>query len=804
MPRIATCPGSSDDFSNDNLFEKIPIASWIEDWNPVLEFLRSSCRLDEQDFHDIPQDTIIASISKIRVCNVNPAGLSLFGARSSAEFSAEYATLFAPRSLQAIYEQLGAIIKGESAIEVETLRRTFGGDDRFLLLKAKVISNQFIMTMLDITPHKELRDSLYETNAKMTRILESISDGFFSLDHELKITYFNTAAEKLLRVTRDEVIGKNLFDIYPEAKNSVFEDSYLRALVENVSLSFESYFEPHGNWYNVRVYPFDAGISVYFQITNEQKRTEEALRKANEELEIRVAQRTAELVSLNKQLLNEITAREQMSKELSANERKFRAVFEHNFDGLLLTSPDDGRVLAANPAACKMFRCTERELQDLGKKRFADEHDPSLINLLESIKLYGSAQAELTYRRSDGTLFDAEVSGVMFHDCDGEIRSTFVIRDITSRKRAQEKLLESEERFRKIFEQGPIGMAIVGLDFRWTTLNSALCDMLGYTSEELQTMTFPDITHPDDLELDVTLAGRLVRSEIPFYKIEKRYIKKTGEIIWANLTGALIKDSTGTPLYYVAMVEDISERKRSEQLLRRWAQDLERSNRDLERFAYIASHDLQEPLRNVANCLQLLQLKFDKDLGPDADTYINYAVLSARKMKSLVEDLLEYSRITIRGKAIQETDSEKVLINTLQNLKFALDESGAVITHDQLPTLPADPTQLMQVFQNLILNAIKFRKNGIPEIHISAQQMGMEWLFSVRDNGIGIDEEFFEKIFVLFQQLDKSTYDGTGIGLAIVKKIIERHRGRVWVESEVGAGSTFYFTIPVESSNNDS
>jgi signal transduction histidine kinase len=259
-------------------------------------------------------------------------------------------------------------------------------------------------------------------------------------------------------------------------------------------------------------------------------------------------------------------------------------------------------------------------------------------------------------------------------------------------------------------------------------------------------------------------------------------------------------DSDGS-LLIIEMGIDITERRKAEEGLKLTLADLTRSNADLEQFAYVASHDLQEPLRNVASCMQLLEKKHKDKLGPDADKLMHYAVDSVVRMKSLILDLLAYSRISTRGKPAHVTDCEAVLEQTLSNLRSAAQESGAVISHDPLPTVSADSTQLIQVFQNLIGNALKFRSPRPPLVHISAVRTGDEWVFSVKDNGIGIESRHLDRIFVIFQRLHKrSVYDGTGMGLATVKKILERHRGRIWVESEPGKGTTFYFTIPVKES----
>jgi signal transduction histidine kinase len=265
-------------------------------------------------------------------------------------------------------------------------------------------------------------------------------------------------------------------------------------------------------------------------------------------------------------------------------------------------------------------------------------------------------------------------------------------------------------------------------------------------------------------------------------------IKKDDEV--GRLSKAFNTMSERLRTSYDSLHSEIRERKRAEE-------ELIRSNEDLQQFAYVASHDLQEPLRNVASCLQLLEKKYKNNLDAKADQYIHYAVESSVRMKTLILDLLTYSRIGTKGKPPQRLDCELILDQTVKNLRSAISETGAVITHDPLPAVLADDAQLSQVFQNLIGNGIKFRREEQPHIHVSAVKNKTEWIFSVKDNGIGIESRHLDRIFVIFQRLHKrSQYGGTGIGLAIVKKVVERHNGRVWVESEFGSGTTFYFTLP--------
>jgi light-regulated signal transduction histidine kinase (bacteriophytochrome) len=246
-----------------------------------------------------------------------------------------------------------------------------------------------------------------------------------------------------------------------------------------------------------------------------------------------------------------------------------------------------------------------------------------------------------------------------------------------------------------------------------------------------------------------------------------------------------------------AAVRDISARKKAEAHLLRKVEELNRSNEELGQFAYIASHDLQEPLRMVASYTQLLARRYTGKLDADADEFIAFAVDGASRMQRLIQDLLAYSRVGSKGKDLLDASSEDALQQALINLRGAIEASGALVTHDALPPVLADETQLIQLFQNLVGNAIKYQRPGTPHVHISAvADGGNKWMFSVKDNGLGIDPQYFERIFGMFQRLHKrEEFAGTGIGLAICKKIIERHGGSISVESQPGQGSTFRFAL---------
>lgn len=290
---------------------------------------------------------------------------------------------------------------------------------------------------------------------------------------------------------------------------------------------------------------------------------------------------------------------------------------------------------------------------------------------------------------------------------------------------------------------------------------------------------------------DWTILIRLDRDQAyaPIYRLVWN-VGLIGFLIVAPLTGFGMWTSW-------KLARERNELIQARQALEKSVVELARSNSDLQQFAYVASHDLQEPLRMVASYTQLLAKRYQGKLDADADEFIAYAVGGASRMQKLIQDLLSYSRVDTQGQAGEPTPVEPIVDYALGNLRAAVEESRAVVTRDPLPTVIADEGQLLQLFQNLLSNALKFRGESPPRVHVSAERRGEEWVFSVRDNGIGIDPQYAKRIFVVFQRLHNiSEYPGTGIGLAICKKIVERHGGRMWMESQLGQGATFYFTLP--------
>ena len=361
--------------------------------------------------------------------------------------------------------------------------------------------------------------------------------------------------------------------------------------------------------------------------------------------------------------------------------------------------------------------------------------------------------------------------------------------------------LEAGDLFRQLLESAPDAIIIVDSDGNILLVNRMAEVMFGYDRAELMGKAV-EVLLPERFR-----GGHLQHRKNYFANARTRPMGSGLELFATNKNGdELPVEISLSPLQsedgqlVTAVVRDITERQQAREALEQHARDLERSNAELEQFAYVASHDLQEPLRMVASYAQLLSRRYRDQLDDDADDFIDYIVDGATRMQDLINDLLAFSRIGSRGGKFVSLDTNAVLQRVLNNLRLAIDDSQAVITYDHLPELNGDELEVVQLFQNLISNALKFHGETPPAVHIGAHQEDNEVVFSVADQGIGIESQYVERIFLLFQRLHgKKEYPGTGIGLAICKKIVDKHGGRIWIKSQPGKGTTFYFTLPTIS-----
>ena len=366
-----------------------------------------------------------------------------------------------------------------------------------------------------------------------------------------------------------------------------------------------------------------------------------------------------------------------------------------------------------------------------------------------------------------------------------------------ARTQAEAELRQSEARFRSLTGLSSDWYWEQDQEFRLTFMSSRFVERTGIDPAPYIGRTRWDEAAPNLTESDWARHKAQLERHEPFFDFEMERVGADGNSVWLSVTGEPVFEGRKFRGYR-GVGTDITERKRAQSVLRAAYDELARSNAELQQFAYVASHDLQEPLRMIGSYTQLLERRYGDKLDSDAREFMDFIVDGATRMKQLIEDLLAYSRVGTRGKELRVVQAQGALERALINLRASIEASGATVTHDALPEVNADDTQLTQLLQNLVGNAIKFRKQDeAPRIHVGVQDAGDEWRFSVADNGIGIEPQYFERIFMVFQRLHtRDEYAGTGIGLAICKKVVDRHHGRIWVESVPGKGSTFVFTLP--------
>ncbi len=404
-----------------------------------------------------------------------------------------------------------------------------------------------------------------------------------------------------------------------------------------------------------------------------------------------------------------------------------------------------------------------------------------------------SALDSILFRVSSPDLF-ARTTFVMSCLAGGILVSRMLRRQLESAA----ALEASEARYRRLHQTMRDAFVQMDMTGRIVDANDAFQQMLGHEKETLLSMKEADLTPP---RWRATVAGIVAEQVLPRGKsevFEKEYVRADGNRFPAELRTFLMTDDSRNPIGTWSIVRDVTQRKQAELEREKAIEALKRSNEDLKRFAYVASHDLQEPLRMVASYTQLLAERYGDQLDEKAHKFIHYAVDGAQRMQALIRDLLAFSRVETRAQGFKPVDCNSALGVAIANLKAVIDETGTLVASGDLPNVPADESQLTQVFQNLISNGIKFRQpETTPHIRISAERLEEYWRFAVQDNGIGIDSKYKDRVFEIFQRLHtRNEYPGTGIGLAMCNRIVHRHGGRIWFESSPGKGSTFFFTLP--------
>jgi PAS domain S-box-containing protein len=498
------------------------------------------------------------------------------------------------------------------------------------------------------------------------------------------------------------------------------------------------------------------------------------------------------------QIIHDVTERRQAEIKLELSEQKYRELVEVQQE-LIVRVDIEGRFNFVNEAYCRKFGINRDDL--IGKKSFKplvypDDLPVTLMKMKELESPPYRVKIEQRAYTTDGLRWiEWDDTAIMDHSgMIVEIQG--VGRDIHERKQAEEALRESEERFRNLADSMPQIVWTANPDGSVDYYNNRVTELEGISRNSDGSWKWVPVLHEDDIQPTVEAWNKSFNSG-EYYEITHRVKTRNGKYKWLLSRAYPIKNSEGGIIKWYGTATDINEQKETEKALELALLELKRSNKELEQFAYTASHDLQEPIRMIRSYAQLLDLKNKKTMNKPSREYLKFIMEGASRMQQLINDLLIYSRVSTTRKYFEDVDCALILKDVLEDLKFRIQEENAVIEAGSMPVVKGDRTQLRQLFQNLIQNAVKFRCENNPEIKITSIKDNGSWLFSVTDNGIGIDPKFHERIFVIFQRLNpREKYPGTGVGLAICKKIVESHGGRIYVKSEVNKGATFYFTIP--------
>jgi PAS domain S-box-containing protein len=626
----------------------------------------------------------------------------------------------------------------------------------------------------DISVRKAAERHLAQMEGRYRGLLEAAPDAMVVVNQAGGITLLNVQAERRFGYRRDELLGQTIKTIIPEGFAERLIADGMRSAADALAQQIGTGIELTGRRKDGSEFPIEIMLSPL---------------------------ETADGILVTA-AIRDISVRKAAERHLAQMEGRYRGLLEAAPDAMVVVN-QAGEITLLNIRAEQQFGYRRDELlgqtirniipEGFAERLIADGMRSAADALAQQI----GTGIELTGRRKDGSEFPIEIMLSPLESAEG-ILVTAAIRDISVRKAAARHLAQMEARYRGLLEAAPDAMVVVNQVGEITLLNVRAEQWFGYRRDELLRQQVGNII-PEGFAERLIADGMRSAADALAQQIgtgiELTGRRKDGSEFPIEIMLSPLDSAEG--ILVTAAVRDITMRKAAEvQLLQKMA-DLDRSNRELEQFAYLASHDLQEPLRMVASYTQLLARRYKGKLDSDADEFIAFAVDGADRMQRLIQDLLAYSRVGTKGRELADTSGEDALQRALLNLRGATEQSGAEVTHDRLPVVLADGAQLVQLFQNLVGNAIKYQGRETPRIHISAAGNGKDrWIISVQDNGMGIEPQYFDKIFGMFQRLHRrDEYPGTGIGLAICKKIAERHGGTISVESQPGQGSTFRFSV---------
>jgi PAS domain S-box-containing protein len=704
----------------------------------------------------------------------NPTFCATLGFSESELMAVPYIELVHPEDLNAFGTELHRLASGNPVKGFEMRMRCRDGSYRWTQWNGTPFPSERVIYGhgRDITERKRTEEALLNATDEIRDLYNAAPCGYHSLDRDGVFVRINDTELEWLGYKRSEVIGKKkMADVLTPAGKKAFT----RSLRE---------FQKRG-WIG----------AVEIEMSRKNGTTFPALLSASA-----VPDADGKFM-MTRSTVFDITDRKRAEEELRESESRARAIVNTAQDAFV-SIDQSGRISDWNPQAEITFGWSRKEA--LGRT-LADTIVPSRFRRshrqgLERFVRTGTGpllnrRIELSAIDKHGREFPVEVT-ISPIRTGAEYTFNSFIHDITERKQAE----AMRARLAAIVESSDDAIIGTNLSGEITSWNKAATRLFRYSMREAIGRPITMLT-PSDISEESSAASRADKPSRGVEHFDTVRLRKNGSRVDVSLTVSPINDADGVVIGASTIARDVTARKRAEELARR-AEDLARSNADLEQFAYVASHDLQEPLRMVTGYCDLLQRRYKGKLDSDADDFITFAAEGAQRMQELVRGLLEYSRVGPHAKIEVPIDSGEAFKRALANLSVAIEESGAEIKRGRLPTVLADPTQLEHVFQNLIGNAIKFRGPLTPRIHVRAVRQNAMWLFSVNDNGIGIDARYADKVFAIFQRLHgRGEYAGTGLGLAICKKIIERHGGSIWFESEPGQGTTFFFTLSARGGN---
>jgi PAS domain S-box-containing protein len=627
-----------------------------------------------------------------------------------------------------------------------------------------------LATWEDITIRRLAEQALRESEARFHRTFDSMLEGCQIIGFDWRFLYVNESVAAHARIPRAEMLGRTLMEVFPGIERTEMFAAFRRCMDERTPARFENRFEypdGHAAWFDLSIQPGPEGIFVLSADITERKQAEHDLARQRAELQL---------------ILDTVPA-------------------------LIFFKDRAHRLVRANAAMARLIGLPKEALEGRTDEELGSPHAERYRQDEDEIFSTGQAKHDLVepLYTQDGTRW-LQTDKVPYRDDAGAIVGIvgFAI-DITERQAAEEALRKSESRFRGAFENTNVAMVLTDLDNRFIRVNRAFSRLFGYTPAELLTMTLADLTHPDHLAESLANREPLMAGTADFFEMEKRYVHKAGHVLWGRTNVSVVRDPGGRPLLYVGQVQDITERKAAEEEIRRLnaelegrvrarTAELEAANKELEAFSYSVSHDLRAPLRAIDGYSRIILRDYAAEMPEDAREYMADVRRNAQQMGQLVDDLLAFSRLGRKALRVQRVDIPGLVRECLDEIR---PPASAKVRVSDLPPVTADRALLKQVWVNLLSNALKYAgKRETPVVEVGAADGPDGPVYFVKDNGVGFDMRYAHKLFGVFQRLHKAEdYEGTGVGLATVQRIIHRHGGRVWAESEPDRGATFFFTL---------